>query len=371
MLTPKNYGIVEGRYMEPHLFGISNTNRTGDNLWGKNQFNSTFPVALACYMGSKNVKAVYLTVDGNLKVNASEISIDNLFNSTKPVSDLFFGFESKYEPYQKYSNDDVGNIDLVVKDFETGAFLRPLEIKLTVLPDSTTYTLDESRWGTELVIRPPTVKYCALGIIDSLSVKKTLNDVRGLFEPVCHKIHSWNNEYEMAGKLPDLLEKIDMLQKKYFSLQKPLLMQPIWKTKGKNPTLADNAFDIFVWSDFALSRLFLDRSAQHIKANRIDRLQRSSVRLARFFYEAGASGKISLDKAYREMVFDHQTDKEFAVSGKITRDYMDSLRICKPALANDILGNIILGGGEAKLSPERRFDQTIYYTVALGKKSDL
>jgi len=42
----------------PGLFGIANSNRdyTRADTWGKNQFNSSFPVALACYLFHKNLK---------------------------------------------------------------------------------------------------------------------------------------------------------------------------------------------------------------------------------------------------------------------------------------------------------------------------
>jgi hypothetical protein len=58
---------------EPGLYGIQNSNRSGSDLWGKNQFNSTFPASLACYMRDKAIKAIYLSVDSNLNVQASEI----------------------------------------------------------------------------------------------------------------------------------------------------------------------------------------------------------------------------------------------------------------------------------------------------------
>jgi site-specific DNA-cytosine methylase len=46
----------------PGLFGIRYSNRdfTQKNSWGKNQFNSSFPAALACYMSSKQLKANYI-----------------------------------------------------------------------------------------------------------------------------------------------------------------------------------------------------------------------------------------------------------------------------------------------------------------------
>jgi hypothetical protein len=141
-------------------------------------------------------------------------------------------------------------------------------------------------------------------------------------------------------------------------------MQPIWKTIGKSPQLADQAFDMFIWSDFALSRLFLDNSRASLGRNIINRQMRSAARLARFFFDVSRSGIAPLTRIYTEMAFGLQTDKEFAVNGRVTRKYINSPRRITPSINKNVLPQIILNGGEKKLSPERRFDQTIYYTVA-------
>jgi hypothetical protein len=138
-------------------------------------------------------------------------------------------------------------------------------------------------------------------------------------------------------------------------------MQPIWKTKGKSPILADNAFDIFVWSDFALSRLFIESASPN--PQNISRMTRSTARLARILYEISSQGKTNIYQIYTDMDFGHQTDKEFAAGGRITRNYMTSPRRITPIMPKDCLQNIILGGGEKLLSPERRFDQTVYFTL--------
>jgi HindVP restriction endonuclease len=351
---------------QPRLYGIYNSNRKPKDLWGKNQFNSTFPVSLACYMRDNGLKAVYLSLDKNLKVKASEISFDDVFCSRLKNEELHFAFESKYPPYQDFAYDDIKGIDLVVKDTK-GNFLCPLEIKLTVIPDSTTCNLSEDKWGPELVIRPATTKYCALGTIDSC--KDDLSVIRNIIEPVCHNIKDWGNEFEIGAKLSGVLDAIDSVQVELLKKQKPILMQPIWKTQGKSPLLAENAFDIFIWSDFALSRLFLDHSREKVAVTEITRQKRAAARFARFMYEVSTRGKASLDRIYTEMAFSHQTDKEFAVSGRITSIYMHHPRLVRPMVNSLELKNIILGGGESKLSPERRFDQTVYFAAAQANKN--
>ena len=64
------------------------------------------------------------------------------------------------------------------------------------------------------------------------------------------------------------------------------------------------------------------------------------------------------------MAHDKQTDKEFSVNGIVTSSYMKSARLAKPILPPSVLKEIILGGGEQELSPERRFDQTVKFTTA-------
>lgn len=349
--------------MKPSLYGISKSNRSGINLWGKNQFNSTFPTSLACYMRDKNINAIYLSVNSDLKVVASEISVDDIFNTKVENPKLTFDFETKYEAYQKFAYDDIKGIDLVISD--ENSQIRPLEIKLTVIPDNSTCKDEEKGWGAEMVIRPATTSYSALGIAHSCQNNFSL--LREIFEPVCSNIQHWDSKIEIDSKRFDILNSLNTFQSEFRDHQKPFLIQPVWKTKGKSPILDKNAFDLFVWSDFAICRPFIERSTNG--AGSVNRYLRSSARLARILYELSTSGKTDLRKIYTEMSFGLQSDKEFALNGKVTREYMNHSRRINPILKPDVLKEIILNEGEKCLSPERRFDQTIYYaTENLFKK---
>lgn len=119
---------------KPALFGIEHSNRDKKGFWGKNMFNSSFPVALANYMKESNKKAIYIYLNAQLETETREIDISEVYNcGTTSSKDLYFAFESKFAPYSKFAYDDIGNIDLVVKNLN-GDFLRPLEVKLTVSP---------------------------------------------------------------------------------------------------------------------------------------------------------------------------------------------------------------------------------------------
>jgi len=344
------------------LFGIVNSNRTVAKHWGKNCFNSSFPTAVACYMLTKDIPAIYnrlIIDDDKLKVSSSEISLRDVLNSGETAPEMLdFQFESRYEPYQAYSFDSIDAIDLVVKNLD-GTYLSPLEIKLTVLPTSNTSKKPEGKWGSEVVVRAATTSYCALGMFDS--VKDDAVKVRDIFEDACSNIGDWKNDYEMSDKTPALTESVNNFQRKYIKSQKPLLLQTLWKTQGQSPLLADNAFDIVVWSDYAFSRLFLDSSI--VAEKTMSRPMRASARLARCLWELSKSGKIRLVEIYREMAFGKQTDKEFAIQGTKWRNYVSSERISVPALPKSVITEIIEPSCMNRLNPERRFDQTLYFTM--------
>jgi len=349
---------------KPSLYGITHSNRDFSDpyYWGKNQFNSAFPVALSCYMRDTGIKAVYLRLNEKCQVYHDELSISDMFGTALPNDQLFFSFESRYEPYKKFVHDELETIDLVIKKEGAEECIRSLEVKLTTLPDNTTESFSEEEYGCELVIRSPTMRYMALSMVEPLA--EHFKAIRDIFEPVCFDIRDWDNGTEIKQKLPKMLEALEKFIGAYASHEQPLLMQPIWKTIGKSPKLADNCLDIFVWSNFALTRLFID-SAKASEAARISRQQRAAIRLTRFLLEISQKEKIYQQPIYDGMTYGHQTDKEFAISGNRTHAYMKCPRLSKPIIHKNKIKEIILGGGQKHLSPERRFDAILYFSKDL------
>lgn len=351
--------------MSSGLYGIHHSNRDKSAHWTKNCFNSSFPAALACYMMEKNIPAIYAKladVNGKLQIVCDLIEIRELFRcGDVSPSDLRFDFESKFDPYQRFAFDAVDNIDLVVKSLD-GTCLAPVEVKLTVLPTSGTSEKPENEWGCELVIRTATTSYCAFSMWDS--VKDNPMEVREIFEQACADIGSWTNDFEMAHKTIRLKETIDIFERTYLDKQKPLVMQPIWKTQGQNPILAEHAFDIVVWSDYAFTRLFLETKQKPS----MSRPMRATARLARCLWELSKSGKIRVEEIYRQMAFGQQTDKEVAVNGDEWRRYITSDRVIHPIIPREAIYEIIEEGRISNLKPERRLDQTIVLTDLFQRK---
>jgi hypothetical protein len=142
-------------------------------------------------------------------------------------------------------------------------------------------------------------------------------------------------------------------------------MQPIWKTLGKSPILADNCLDIFVWSDFALTHLFLDSARSSVQQQKISRQLRAALRLSRFLYQSSLSGRVHQAPIYDGMTYDNQNDKEFAISGSKSRQYMACERLVTPCIRKDEIKRIVLGGGHKYLSSdsqERWFDAVLNFS---------
>lgn len=76
----------------PSLYGIKHSNRDFSDAyyWGKNQFNSAFPVALACYMRDKGINAVYLRLDEQRQVVHDELPMGEMFGSDSRNDELYF-----------------------------------------------------------------------------------------------------------------------------------------------------------------------------------------------------------------------------------------------------------------------------------------
>lgn len=145
----------------PSLFGINNSNRNFSDpyYWGKNQFNSAFPVALTCYMQSQKKSLVYVKYLDERQTEITEIGVDEVFGKYDDGGERHFSFESRYDRFKDFVHDELAPIDLVVCRSSPDKQIKPLEIKLTTLPDNATEGLSEDKYGAELVIRSATTRY--------------------------------------------------------------------------------------------------------------------------------------------------------------------------------------------------------------------
>lgn len=349
---------------EPGLYGILNSNRSCNNLWGKNEFNSTFPVALCCYMRDNSVKPVYVSVIGmNTSANEDEIAIEDALGTGNRGADVRFEFESAYDPYESYCSDDLPPIDVVIKD-RNGQFCAPIEVKLTVVPDSSTYGKSEDKWSAELVVRPVSSAHALLGLFDGIAEFPDVREkVRAAVCDINERIQDWNNISEVNNSKDAILSSLHSAFEHLHEFQKPYLMQPIWKTEGKQARFAKKCLDVFFWSNLAIAKLPLDIARRESSTDsKISRSLREVARHTRCLYSLLTRGNFRYGQVYGGMALGNQTDKSFSVSGSGTWKYLRHPRLRNPFFSADVLRSLILNGGHRLLSPERRFDAAIYYT---------
>lgn len=354
--------------MKPALFGIKYSNRDFSKKisWGKNQFNNAFPIALINYMDSISVNPIYLSLNKELQTEHSKIDSSDIYGISPSSNEAFYAFETEYSRYNRIVDTTIPRIDVVVhrleRDNDTEQ-LNDLEVKLTALPDHTTADLTEDEYSVELVIRPDTIVYLAFRLAFSFIDNRKL--MGSLLNVNDYRIKSWSSILEIAPLAKRMAESLDNLLTNSLDLQKPLLLQPVWKSEGKKLILADDCLDVFVWSDFAFTRLFVDATYENSNTESINRLERTTVWLFKMLYDFAKTGKIQYRQVIDSMSFDTKNDKAFALSGTRTYKYLTSPELVKPRIKKSAIKDIVLGGGENLLSPERRFDAAILSTPDL------
>jgi len=351
---------------QPGLYGIIHSNRdfSQADTWGKNQFNSSFPAGLTNYLASKNLENVYIYLDNELKVKHSKITAEKLYGIKPTSDDLFFSFESQYTPYQQLVIGSLPRVDLVTQSRSLGQALRPIEVKLTALPDNSSCHLKEENYGCEIVIRPDTIVYLACSI--AVYFKDNREQLVQLFGSKFDEISDWTEGTTVWAYIPSMITTIDKIVLSVLEKQEPILLQPVWKTNGKSPKLSDYCLDVFVWSNFAFTQLFLDVARGELtENNRITRQIRTIIWLFKMLYDFAKLGQINHHKIIDELSYNTKNDKAFAVNGRVTHKYMTCAELKKPRIEKKDIKEIILGGGQNLLSPERRFDAIIYNSPEL------
>jgi hypothetical protein len=350
--------------IKPSLFGVKHSNRDfgQKETWGKNQFNSSFPVALALYMGYKSIENVYLSLDKKQKVRCDKISTQKLFGISQDSNDLFYSFESIYTPYERFVIGELPRVDLVTQKHGNGTVLKGMEIKLTALPDNSTCELADNQFGTEIVTRPPTIIYLACSI--AFLYQKSYLPLRQYFNVKFDKLRDWANPEIVLPHIKDMIDTLDKILLDNNSKQEPIIMQPVWKTEGKSPRLAENCLDIFVWSNFAFVELIM-KELRNQQIFKITRQVRTLVWLFKMLYDFSKTGQFYPKQIIDDYSYNTLNDKAFAASGIVTHSFMQSPELTKPRIKSNEIKNIILGGGQNLLSPERRFDAIIFNTPEL------
>ena len=350
------------------LFGVSgksNRDTTRKSHWGKNEFNSSFPTALLCYMHSVDKKAIYLKMDKNLKTYHDTISTSNLFQTDPNNAEIYFSFEDAFTPFQGYVRGQLPRSDVVIMDNsdKKNPWRKGFEVKLTALPDSSTYEQSDDKQSCEMVFRPTAIVHLALSISHLFVNRK--RELSNILSPVCSKVFNWRSPEDIALLTLDFVNALNMAFLTLIDDQEAFIIQPIWKTIGKASVLHESCLDVFVWSNFAFTRLFFDSLTNGAINKKMTRQQRCVFWLGRMLYDFAQNEYLNPALIASEMAYKLQTDKAFSISGVKSWNYLKCDALTKPRISKSEIKKIILGNGYKLLSPERRFDAALVNTPGL------
>lgn len=344
--------------IKPGLFGQKHSSRdyTKAECWGKNQFNSSFPASLVAYMYSKGIAPIYIKTAKDNKITHSTIASKDLFG-IDPLSDnAYYNFEAGFPPYEKFYQGEREHIDLVMMDNENSKVLSGLEVKLTALPDNTTKSMSEPDWGTEIVMRPPTICFLACSICENYSTTKGKERLRSMLRKV-PQINHWEEIDEVLPHYSKILEAVLAVSSDMHNKQKPLIIQPVWKTEGNKMRLKEDCLDVFVWSNLAIIQMCCTEDVTDLR--RINRFHRTIIWIYKMLLDYVTYDTFDYKRIIRLQSYNLANDKAFAMPGAKSRIFLKSDIVVKPRISKYEIKNIILGGGQDLLSPERRFDAVL------------
>lgn len=343
---------------KPGLFGQKHSSRdySKAECWGKNQFNSSFPASLMAYMYSKDIKPIYIKTDKyNNIVHTSIESLELI--GIDPLSDnAYYNYEAGFAPYEKFYQGEREKIDLVMLNNKTNAILSGLEIKLTALPDNTTKNLPESEWGTEIVMRPPTICFLACSICSNYETVKDKERLRKMLRKV-PQINHWEEIDEVLPHYTEILNSILAISTDMTNKQKPLIIQPVWKTEGNKMRLKNNCLDIFVWSNLSIIQMCCTEDCTNLR--KLNRFHRTIIWLYKMILDYVTYDTFDYKRIIRLQSYNLANDKAFALPGTKSHVFLKEDAIVNPRISKNEIKNIILGGGQNLLSPERRFDAVL------------
>ena len=348
----------------PRLFGQKNSSRDYANAayWGKNQFNSSFPASLVAYMASKNLSSLYVKTDADNYIKHKHISGEELFGIDPLSESAYYNFEAGFVPYEQFYTGNREKIDLVMIDLQSNKVLRGLEIKLTAVPDNTTKNLAEDLYSSEIVMRPPTICFLACSICANYNTKEGKSRLKDLLSGV-PKINHWEEADEVLLAYQNIENAILKVSADMWENQTPLILQPIWKTQGAKMKLAEDCLDSFVWSNLAIIQMCVKEKKPI--AGGIDRFQRTIVWIYLMLFDFVMYGNFDYIRIIKNHSYGTANDKAFALPGTRSHKFLSCAELSHPRVSKNEIRNIVLGGGQNLLSPERRFDAVLYNSPEL------
>lgn len=349
--------LIEG--ISPGLFGQKYSSRDYryEDSWGKNQFNSSFPASLVAYMGSQGKNPVYICTNNQNEIVHKYIDTTTLLGVDPMGEEAYYNYEAEFYPYEQfYTATKKEKIDLVMINRTSELSVSGLEVKLTTLPDNTTKDLPDADYGSEIVVRSPTILFLACSICACYKTDEERAKLHSLLNTIGAEIKNWSEIRHVLPHYEDIRKAILAVSADLADEQVPLIIQPIWKTDRKLKDFADDCLDVFVWSNLSVIQMCLREANAD---DDISRNQRTIIWLYKMLWDYTQFGRFNYTDIVNDLAYNYKTDKAFAISGKLTNPMMRCAELTTPRISKYEIKNIILGDGQKLLSPERRFDAFI------------
>lgn len=356
-------------------YGLEYSNRRDlDDYMTKNNFTTEAPLIFALYMDGKMRRGpVYIqacqddSVPSGISTYQQEVPLSQIIG-VEPKN-AYYAFETSFDGYDKYAIKEANRSDLVVINRFTKEHVSAFEIKLCVIPNSGTATRPHDEQSCEIVVRPPSIEQLAFSIADTYSdggrqelQELIVNELGGNVQG-----YKWDDQEFMYNHLDNIRSAVSAISKAKLGQQRPFAMTGIWRTKGQSGEFENNAFDTFVWSNFAFLQLLgyqdtgVGRAKDLHRKNEITRPERSMIWLIKALLDYTLQRKVDFDKTHREITFHAQTDKAGAFSGDAPYHFMKGDRFVKPLITTSSIVEMITDDCISKMKPERRLDATLLH----------
>ena len=99
--------------------------------------------------------------------------------------------------------------------------------------------------------------------------------------------------------------------------------------------------------------------------HKITRFNRTVIWLYKMLLDFVTYGTFDYKRIIRLLSYNLANDKAFALPGTKSHPFLKSEELEMPRISKYEIKNIILGGGQNLLSPERRFDAVLVYSTEL------
>lgn len=345
----------------PELYGIRRSNLRPKDLWSRDMFPKAFSVALTNYLGSKGMPLNYVVLDNRLSPSVNKILLENLYRCRREdVPDAVFDFDVMNEAYARVA-DGVPRSDLVVRNPRDS---QPscLMVRNSVIPDAITHDFEDHLMGPEITGRTPLLKACALSMATSLWWQR--RRALPMLEHGIPEEIDWRDWNSASQQIDAITANFNLVEAELCYAQNPFLLQTVWKSERDGPFMADDAMDVFVLSDFAFSRLFLERMKDRSSASSdTGKKGRGIIRFYLMVTELLRDGHPDLDAIVKETGYGVSTDKEFIANGRMTNRLMACDRLTRPAVSAMEVTMLGSCGFERMIMPDRRLDMSVYYAV--------